>query len=105
MVAFKNKYRNKITVIDGIKFHSLKEAKRYRDLKLLEKAKSISCLTLQPRYDMMINNIFCGFYKADFSYIENGVMVIEDVKGMRTPVYRIKKKIIEALYTITINEI
>jgi len=100
----KNKYRAKKTTVDGIKFDSKKEAARYRDLKLLEKAGEITDLELQPKYDLIVNDTKCGFYKADFRYIENGKEVVEDVKGMKTPVYNIKKKLIKAIYGIIIFE-
>ena len=96
-----NKYHNKKTIIDGIRFDSKKESERYAELKLLERAKKIKKLVLQPEFILQ-----CGFkdgmgdkhrpitYRADFQYIdtENGFTVVEDVKGMRTEVYKIKKK-------------
>ena len=62
-----NKYRNKKTVIDGIRFDSKREAERYSELKLMEKANMISGLQLQPVF-------------------------VEDVKGMKTDVFNIKRK-------------
>jgi len=100
----KSKYKAKKCEIDGFKFDSLKEGKRYRQLKLLEKARVIENLELQPRYDLIINDVKCGFYKADFRYIENDKLVVEDVKGMKTPVYNLKKKLIKAIYGIDIFE-
>ncbi len=100
----KSKYRAKKCEIDGIKFDSLKEGRRYKNLKLLERAGEISELSLQPKFDLIVNGKKCGFYKADFRYIENGKEVIEDVKGMKTPVYNLKKKLIKAIYDIDIFE-
>lgn len=100
----RNKYKAIKTVVDGITFDSKKEAKRYVELKLLVKSGVISELKLQPRFDLIINDCKCGFYKADFEYIENGKTVIEDVKGMKTPVYNLKKKLIKAIYNIDIFE-
>lgn len=100
----RNKYRAIKTIIDDITFDSKKEARRYVELKLLVKAGVISDLKLQPRFDLIINGCKCGFYKADFDYIENGKRVTEDVKGMKTPVYNLKKKLIKAIYGIEIFE-
>ena len=99
-----NKYRAVKTEVDGIKFDSKAEARRYSHLKLLEKAGAIDSLELQPRYDLIINDVKCGFYKADFRYNEDGRQVVEDVKGMKTPVYNLKKKLIKAIYNIDILE-
>lgn len=101
----RSKYGAKKTVFDGIKFDSKKEANRYYMLKGLVNTKVISNLELQPRYDIIINDKFCGFYKADFRYINNaGTIIIEDCKGFKTAIYNLKKKIIEAMYNIKILE-
>jgi len=100
----RNKYRAVKTIVGDITFDSKKEARRYVQLKILVKAGVISELKLQPRFDLIINDCKCGFYKADFDYIENGKRVIEDVKGMKTPVYNLKKKLIKAIYGIDIFE-
>lgn len=98
------KYNNKKVVIDGIKFDSIRESKRYLDLKNLERAGHIRNLELQPRYDFKINGVFIGFYKADFRYKEKDLLIIEDVKGMKTPVYNLKKKMMKAFHNINILE-
>ena len=100
----RNKYRAIKTIVDDITFDSKKEARRYVQLKLLVKAGVVTKLELQPRYDLIINTVKCGFYKADFRYFENGKEVVEDVKGMKTPVYNLKKKLIKAIYGIEIFE-
>jgi len=99
-----SKYRNKKTEVDGILFDSRKEALRYKELRLLEKAGEIRGLTLQKRYDFEISGIKLGFYKADFVYNEGSRAVVEDVKGVKTPVYRLKKKLMKAIYDIDILE-
>jgi hypothetical protein len=99
-----NKYKAIKTTVDGIKFDSKKEAARYSKLKILEKANYIQDLSLQPRFDLIIEGVKCGFYKADFKYIEDGKEIIEDVKGMKTPVYNLKKRLIKAIYNIDIRE-
>ena len=100
----KSKYGAVKVVIDGIKFDSKAEGRRYKNLKLLERAGEISELELQPRYDFVINGVKCGFYKADFRYIEKGKLIVEDVKGMKTPVYNLKKKLVKAIHGIEIYE-
>ena len=98
------KYRNVKTEVDGIKFDSKKEAARYQELKTLEKAGEINGLTLQPKYELKVNGEKICYYIGDFGYIENGSVVIEDVKGVRTHAYRIKSKLMRAIYGITIRE-
>jgi len=107
------KWKNKIVVFDGIKFDSKKEASRYIELKMQQKYKLISSLTLQPEFI-----IFEGFrkngkkhieikYIADFSYWKDGKRIIEDVKGVLTEEFRIKQKLFEFKYpelTISIKK-
>lgn len=100
-----SKFNAKPTIVDGIRFPSKAEARRYSELKSLEQAGIITNLKRQPRYDICINGKLCFFYKADFSYSQQGAQVVEDVKGVRTDVYAIKKKCVEAAYGITIQEI
>lgn len=106
-----NKYRNIKTEVDGILFDSKKESYRYLELKCLERAGELTHLELQPKFVFFVpgkvkdKKIFT--YKADFKYYLKGSdkTVIEDVKGIKTPVYKLKKKLIEALYNIEIIEI
>ena len=99
------------TEVDGITFASKAEAKRYCELKLSVKAKRIAHLEHQPVFPLIVNGVKVGKYVADFRYVvlpwdyEEPVTVVEDVKGMKTPVYRLKKKLVEAQYGITITEI
>lgn len=99
------KYGAKTIVIDGIRFASLKEARRWGDLKLLEKAGQIRRLQLQVPFEIAINGKKCFSYIADFVYFDGEARVVEDVKGFRTPVYRLKKKCVEAAYNIQIREV
>lgn len=98
------KYRNKKTEVDGIKFDSIAEAKRYSELKFLEKAGKITDLKLQPKFELQekytINgrNIRAITYIADFQYIEDGKTIVEDVKGQATEVFKIKQKMFEKKY-------
>ena len=98
------KYNAKPIVIDGIRFASTKEGNRYLVLRDMEKKGEITHLELQPKFDMIVNGIKVGYYKADFIYFEGQKRIVEDVKGMKTPVYKLKKKIVEAQYSIKILE-
>ena len=105
-MVFKNKYRAVKTEVDGIMFDSKREAARYMELMLLQKAGEISHLELQPSFVCMVNGKKICTYKADFRYFDANGSVVEDVKGMKTPVYRLKKKLVEALYPgVTIQEV
>lgn len=102
------KYRNKKVMIDGRTFDSIREGKRYQELRLLEKAGEISHLECQPRF-----KLFCGTrpvlfdsgrqatYVADFAYFDGERRVIEDAKGFRTPEYKLKRAIVHAMHPMT----
>ena len=94
------KYRNTPTAVDGIRFASKREAKRYSELKLLERAGEISELALQPRFPFTVNDIKICTYVADFFYRDTRTDqgVIEDAKGVQTPEFKIKAKLFRALY-------
>ena len=99
-----SKYGNKRTEIDGITFASRREANRYAELKLLERAGEIHGLTLQPAYDLIVDGVKICRYVADFRYFENKQIVVEDAKGFKTRDYRIKKKLMKAIFGIEIRE-
>lgn len=107
-----NKYRSKKVVYKGEKFDSKKEANRYGELLLLQRAGKISDLKRQVRYllipaqyDEDGKNIErCCTYVADFVYKENGALVVEDTKGLKTDVYIIKRKLMLEKYGIRIRE-
>jgi len=98
------KYHNEPVKIDGIWFQSTKEGLRYSELKEMERVGLIFNLILQPRFDIKINSKHICYYKADFQYVREGEIITEDVKGVRTPVYKLKKKLVEAMYDIEILE-
>lgn len=107
-----SKYRAKKTEVDGIKFDSKKEAKRYIALRELEKKGNIEKLMLQPRFLLQEGFRKNGKayrkieYVADFMYEQDGKLIIEDVKGMKTDVYKLKQKLFEKRYQdLTIKEI
>jgi ribosomal protein S8 len=102
-----SKYRNEKTAYDGIVFDSKREAARYKDLRLMEKAGEISDLELQPVYQILMDGKKMAKYKADFRYREKGHTIVEDVKSEATKknkVYRLKKKLVEAQFGIIILE-
>lgn len=92
------KYRNVPTIVDGIRFDSKAEARRYGDLKLLERAGEIRDLRLQPRYPLTVNGVKVCEYRADFAYLDRtGTPITEDVKGVSTKDFIIKAKLFKAL--------
>jgi hypothetical protein len=113
-----SKYGAKKETVDGITFHSKREAARYRNLKALEAAGRISQLERQVRYRILVPMHLgalgeladCGSYIADFRYrlhLTAGgatITIVEDTKGFRTETYKLKKKLVEALYGVTIHE-
>lgn len=104
----RRKYGNKPTVVCGEVFDSGKEARRYEQLLLLERAGKITQLRHHVRYPLEVNGIPICEYEADFTYAdEQGVRHIEDVKteATRTPVYKLKRKLMAAIHGITIEEI
>ena len=109
----RSKYGAVKTTVDGIVFDSAKEAKRYGELKVLEKAGEIGDLVTQPIFQLWAHTgvvddapATIGVYRADFAYVTKlGADVVEDVKGFKTALYRWKKKHVEAQYGIQIREV
>jgi len=101
----RSKYGNERTTVDGITFASKKEARRYGELRMLERQKIISDLKLQRRFRLEVNGILIATYVADFDYGAGpDGHIVEDCKGVRTPLYRVKKKLMLALYGVEIIE-
>lgn len=95
------KYGNRRVIIDGVRFDSVAEGFRYQQLKLLEQGGEISDLKLQPEFSFKIGGILICKYRGDFSYIDSkhpDRLTVEDKKGHRTRDYRIKRKLMQALY-------
>ncbi len=102
----KQKYNNKKTLVDGITFDSVKESNRYKELCILQKAGVVCDLRLQVQFQIIgLNRGKKGHYVADFVYLhrEDGY-VVEDVKGMKTDTYKLKKKLMKDLWNIDIKE-
>ena len=118
-----SKYRNKKCVVDGIEFDSKKEARRYVVLKAREQAGEISDLRRQVEFVLIpahyepdtigkrggvikgkVIERKCS-YIADFVYMENGDLVVEDTKGIRTKDYVCKRKMLFHFYGLRIREV
>lgn len=110
MVARGSKYHARKTVIDGIQFDSAKEAKRYTKLRDMQEAGEIEGLCLQVPFEILPSFECEGVkyrgmkYIADFVYYRNGVRVVEDVKGVKTPEYKLKRKLMAYINHINIKE-
>lgn len=127
----RNKYQAIKTIVDGIEFDSRKEARRYRELLLLQRAGEIQKLRTQEKFVLIpsqYETVETGeyyqlgskrgipktkevcvekavVYVADFTYMENGKLVVEDTKGFRTKDYIIKRKLMLKEYGIKIREV
>lgn len=110
MWSGRSKFNAKRTVVDGIAFDSRKEADRYLVLKGMEEDGSIEDLRRQVRYELIPAFDVDGkhyrpvYYVADFVYVEGGKTVVEDVKGMVTDVYKLKRKLFARRYGMSIKE-
>jgi hypothetical protein len=101
------KYRSQKATYNGITFDSKRERDRYIDLLLLERAGEISELRLQVSFELIPKQAGernCK-YIADFAYTRNGEMVVEDAKGVRTPEYVIKRKLMLWVHGIKVHEV
>ena len=109
-----NKYGNRKTEADGMLFDSQKEARRYQELRFLTRAGLISDLQLQVPFELIpaqkkngkVIERACK-YVADFVYYDKQIeeTVVEDAKGCRTDVYKIKKKLMLQKYGIVVKEV
>jgi hypothetical protein len=97
----RHKFNAKRTECDGIKFPSKKEAAYYQQLKIRQAAGDVVFFLRQVRFDLPGNT----HYYVDFQvFMADGTVRFIDVKGMKTPMYVLKKKQVEALYPIEIEE-
>lgn len=100
-----SKFGNRRTEYNGITYDSKKEATRAAELDLLVRSGVVERWERQVPFQVEINNIKIFKYVADFVvYYKDGMVRVEDVKGFRTPLYRMKKKAVEAYYGIKIYE-
>jgi len=104
----KHKYGASKVEIDGYKFDSKKEGQRYRELRLLEKAGKVELLAVHEVYPLRVNGTVVAEYELDFRWLDKstGCEVHEDVKSpaTKTSVYRLKAKLMLAIYGIQIRE-
>ena len=111
-MIYHSKYRNKKVVVNGITFDSKKEARRYTELLLLERAGTIQELRRQVKFELIPSQRYDGkvverpcSYVADFVYREKGNLIVEDTKGLKTRDYIIKRKLMLYLCGIRIREV
>jgi len=91
----RGKYRNKPTVVDGRRFMSKLEAKRYEQIKLLVEAGEVKAFRCQPRYELVAGIT----YVADFEIVwADGRVTVEDVKGVATDVFKLKHRLFDHFY-------
>lgn len=102
-----NKFGNQRTQVDGHYFASKREAARYAELRLLERANQIEGLRLQPHLKLAVNGEHVCTYVADFAYKKPGDSreTFEDVKGHRTALFILKKKLVKACHGIDVVEV
>ncbi len=100
-----SKYRNIRTTVDEISFASRREAKRYAELRIQLQAGEIQELVLQKPFSLDVNGIHICDYIADFVYRREGAQIVEDAKGKRLELYRIKKLLMNAILGIDIMEV
>lgn len=106
-----SKYHSTPVEVDGIRFDSKREANRWFELRMLERAGKIEKLKRQVKYLLIPSQYRDGkciereaSYIADFVYVKDGHLVVEDCKGFRTPEYKIKRKLMLQLYDIRLVE-
>ena len=108
-IPARRKFGNRPTEVDGQTFASAKEARRFGELRLLERAGEITELRTQPRFPLEVNGQLVCAYVADFTYRDKaGRLIAEDVKSEITrkhPVYRLKAKLFKAVMGFEITEV
>ncbi len=102
-----SKYKNNRVTVDGIRFDSQKEADRWVMLKLMQRAGTIQDLKRQVKFEIIPkqDGESSVSYRADFVYTKDGMQVVEDVKGYKTDVYKIKRKLMLQVHGIRIKEV
>lgn len=106
-----NKYRNNKVTVDGIKFDSVLESQRYLVLKDAQKKGIIQNLELQKKYTLcakragLYRNERARYYIADFAYTRDGILTVEDVKGVKTEAYKLKRAWMLDRYGVSIREV
>ena len=102
----RSKYNAQRTEVEGITFDSKKEAARWEELQLMLRAGEITELRRQVAFGLTVNGELVGTYKADYVYRDKqGKRVVEDVKGLRTDVYLLKRRLMLACHGIEVQEV
>lgn len=104
VAPIKNKWRNDPTVVDGIRFASKKEARQDAELVLRFHRGEIAELRRQVLFPLTVNGVLICDYVADWTYVEDGKLVVRDAKGKRTDVYQLKKKLMHVVHGVEIRE-
>lgn len=103
------KYRNEPVTVDGLRFDSKKEARRWMTLKAIADGGGIRNLRRQVRYELVVNGVKVSHYTADFVYETlDGCVVVEDTKSEATcqdRAYAIRKKLMKAIHNIEVREV
>lgn len=100
-----NKFRNVPTMVGDIRFASKKEARRWGELQLLQRANVIADLKRQVPFKLAVNGLPICTYIADFTYQEGsgGGLTVEDAKGVLTPEFKLKSKLMKACLGIEVR--
>ncbi len=103
----RSKYGSKKTIVDNIKFDSKWESERYGQLKAMQRGGVVTDLELQVPYNIIINDVKICKYIADFKYKQEDIHgkieeIVEDAKGFETPEFKLKKKLMKAVFNIDI---
>jgi hypothetical protein len=99
------KYRNVPIEVDGVRFASKKEARRWGELQLLQRANVIADLKRQVSFKLAVNDVPICTYIADFTYLEGSGegLTVEDTKGVLTPEFKLKSKLMKAVHGIDVR--
>ncbi len=102
-----SKFGNVPDRVNGRLFASKREARRYKELLLLERANVIRDLETQPVFDLDVNGVHICKYIGDFRYYdtERNALVVEDSKGIRTEIYKLKRRLMKAIHSIEVEEV
>jgi hypothetical protein len=92
------KFKNHLVIIDHLKFDSLREAQKYSQRCFLAAQRIIKDLQIHPSFELCVNGTKICKYVSDFAYTYNGKQIVEDIKGVETPAFKIKAKLFRALY-------
>lgn len=97
------KYNNVKCTYKGFKFDSIGERDRYKQLELLQMANEIYDLKTQVKFPIIVNDVKICSYIADFTYRTlNAEFIVEDFKGVQTSIFKLKKKLMKAVYGIDV---